>query len=342
VRVSGIYGRDSSASFPIHDFQVSLFFLWQPSLDVHNAQFTALMSSPTRTPHTALSQMEIDGLIHVLRYANSRSSNRAAAFRAFFRPTHHARTHARDLFLTIDIPAAAKLDPRQISSVALPVLDSTPSPSTAEEKLATKPVPRIRIVAPIPRHHCQIEGEDGAKELMARPVRPKFLSAISGSGPSTISSASVYSVSSQVPQGLKSRWSATTTGDVEKDDQMQIDVPQDGEGTMHLSFDYSDSNDILASPPYDSEDEDAFASLRPRFAVIGSARARISLPPMRLDKPARRVPLPTRIRGQDRYLQCPDMPVLNSSGSDTSQSTSLGPSTPVSPEWLLSASLHSD
>lgn len=289
------------------------------------------MSSPTHTPQTALSQLEIDGLIHVLRYANFRSSDRAAAFRAFFRPTHHARTHARDLFLTIDIRAAAKLDPRQISSVALPVLDSAPSPSTAEDKLATEPVPRIRIVAPVPRHHCQIEGEDGVKEVMARPVRPKFLSAISGSGPSTISSASVYSVSSQVPQGLKSRWSATTTGDVEKDDQMQVDVPQDAESKMHLSFDYSERNDIVASPPYDSDDEDAFASLRPRFAVIGSARARISLPPMRLDKPARRVPLPTRIRGQDRYRQCPDMPVLNSSGSDTSQSTSLGPSTPVSP-----------
>ncbi len=338
--MSGTYGRDSSTSPRLISF---FFFLWQPSFDVTTP---TLMSSPTRTPQTAMSQLEIDGLIHVLRHANSRSSNRAAAFRTFFRPTHHARKHARDLYLSIDIRAAAELDPRQISSVTLPVLDSAPSPSTAEEKLATQleePVTRmhaLKIVAPIPRHHCQIEGDDGVKEVMARSVRPKFLSAISGSGPRTISSASVYSVSSQVPQGLESRWSVTTIGDVEEDDQMQVDVPQDAEGKTHLSFDHNKSTDILASPSYDFEDEDAFASLRPRFAVIGSARARISLPPMRLNKPARRPPLPTRIpRRHDRRPQRPDMPVLNSSGSDTSQSSSL---TPVSPEWQPSASLHQD
>lgn len=303
------------------------------------------MSSPPGSPHTAMSPSEIIDLFHALRNANTRSSNSAAAFRRTrILPTHHARKHARELCLSIDIQAASELDQSQISSIPLPVLDSAPSP-TAEKNSANQVeghAARIcafvacKVFAPIPRYHSEIEVDNPVTEVIVRPVRPKLMCAISSSGQrNAMSPASVYSLSS-LPGGLKSRWSATTVGDAEEQDEwMQVDVPQDAESKIKISFVHkSEINDIPASPSYDFED--AFASLRPRFAVDGFARARISLPPMLLSKPARRQPMPTHIprnpNGLDRHPpRCSDMPMLNSSGSDTSQSSSLGPSTPVSP-----------
>jgi len=300
-------------------------------------------------------------LIHILRRANSHYSQLAASIRASLRPTHHARKRAQALRLTISIQAAANLDQKQISTIPLPILErvATPTPEPA-------PSPTRHIVAPVPRYASQAELNKRGNEVkrVGRPlitctVPKKPVIAVLDTA---LSSASTYSTVSMTPnsaqapaalrglnvpwQAVTSRWSATTVGDDVVEDDITEEVMV--EDSSVYSSDYDESMDLPASADSLDDVEDCpFESLRPRVAVTGSARARVSLPAhVQL-----RVPLPTRMsefkhhaRKLGSHPPRLDVPVdvaRLSWGSDissgsASSSSSNGPATPnESPKQII-------
>jgi len=76
----------------------------------------------------ALSSSQSSNLLQILRRANAHYSRIAFIIRASIHPTHHARKRAAALRLTISIQMALKLDPKQISTIPLPVLDTVVTP----------------------------------------------------------------------------------------------------------------------------------------------------------------------------------------------------------------------
>ncbi|KJA29476.1 hypothetical protein HYPSUDRAFT_522266 [Hypholoma sublateritium FD-334 SS-4] len=107
------------------------------------------MSAPPHAPAPA----PVGTLLHVLRTANRRYAELAAAVRSAQRPTHHARKRAAALKLRVSIAAARALDPRQISTLPLPVLERerTASPAPAVHTRSRGPAippPRVTVVAP--------------------------------------------------------------------------------------------------------------------------------------------------------------------------------------------------
>ena len=130
------------------------------------------------------SHTHITNILCVIRRANERYAQVAAALRHSLRPTYHARKRAQSLRLRVSIDLALKLDPKQISTVPLPIIEVvTPFPQEA---------PRIR-----PTLRCDIPQNVDQE--------------------GSLSSVSVYSKLS--PDGLvsstdllASRWSLTTLG----------------------------------------------------------------------------------------------------------------------------------
>lgn len=76
----------------------------------------------------ALSSSHSSNLLQILRRANAHYSRIALIIRASIHPTHHARKRAAALRLTISIQMALKLDPKQISTIPLPVIDTVVTP----------------------------------------------------------------------------------------------------------------------------------------------------------------------------------------------------------------------
>ena len=77
---------------------------------------------------SSLALSDFGNLLHILRRANTHYSHIASIFRMSIHPTHHARKRAAALKLTVSIQKALKLDPKQISTIPLPVLDTAHSP----------------------------------------------------------------------------------------------------------------------------------------------------------------------------------------------------------------------
>ena len=312
------------------------------------------------SPNAPLSQGKIDTIVHILRCANAHFTRVAAEHRKSFRPTQHARKHAHALQLSISVRAASKLDQRHISAVPLPILDLAPSPvsQVAREGQAPMEAPIITItevdaglpsiVAPVPRYPYR---GLPVKEIK-RPARPTLhcvipTKPVTVDVPETIVSAgSVYSsVSTRPRRGLTSRWSASTVDDVdteedeqEDDEMLEVDIPEPAQIGVKYSSGYDGSLDILVSPD-DTQEIEAFASLRPRIAVNGSARARISFPACGFQfelQPQHEAARPTRIQSQASPLELDLARQALSSGSDSSQSA--GVITPVSPRTSLHSS----
>ena len=106
----------------------------------------------------ALSSSYSSNLLEILRRANARYSRIAATLRLSIHPTHHARKRATALKLTVSIQKALKLDPKQISTIPLPVIDRAISPPTElskavvgrERELARTGRPLLKYTIPSP------------------------------------------------------------------------------------------------------------------------------------------------------------------------------------------------
>lgn len=335
-----------------------------------------MSSSTTLATPTYLAQAHVNNLLDILRRANEHYSHLAAIVRASLKPTYHAKKRAQALKLSVSIQAAKNLDQKQISTIPLPLLDRVASPVKEAPVVRTSPV---FVAAPIPRYASQAEQElkRAARPALTRAIHTySFLPSLDTTA--TQSAASRYSTISPAPasalaaarKGLNSRWSATTSGgDIMDDIQFTVEEFCDAEEAivMYIS-DYDESMDLPATPEslYSSE-ECPFEALRPRVAVTGSVRARVSVPTdamLRVPLPTRMkahvyarpqapapepVPAPRRIRHSIKVSKLPpqlDIPVglgrlswgsdmsssssrLPSSGS-ASSSPSNGPTTPVS------------
>ena len=313
------------------------------------------MSSFSASTQMSLPRAKIDTIAYILRQANAHFSQVAAECRKSFQPTRHARKHAYSLNLSISIQAASKLDQRHISAIPLPILDLAPSPvsQVAQESQVPIEAPVITVTevdaplpsmfAPVPRYPSNTlrvkEVKRPAKPILhcVIPTKPDIVDVPEN----VISSGSMYSsVSTRSRRGLTSRWSASTADDVEaEDDEMpEADVPEPVQVRVKYSSVYDGSLDILVSPDGIQELE-AFASLRPRIAVSGSARARISFPPVACDfqfglQPQHKAARSTRIPRQasPQLVEFDLARQALSSGSDSSQSSesSVDVITPVS------------
>lgn len=80
-------------------------------------------SSPTPSPSP-----NSRSFIERFREVSAIYHRRAEAFRSTLQPTSHARRRAALLNLQVDIKKAVKCDPRQVSNVPLPIIDTEPSP----------------------------------------------------------------------------------------------------------------------------------------------------------------------------------------------------------------------
>lgn len=85
------------------------------------------------TSSPALSSYHSGNLRQILRQANVDSSRIASITRISIHPTHHARKRAAALGLTISVQKALKLDPKQISTEPLPVIDKVITPMDLNE-----------------------------------------------------------------------------------------------------------------------------------------------------------------------------------------------------------------
>lgn len=193
-----------------------------------NSHTSPLSAMSTPTP---LSSTHVGALLHVLRTANRRYTELAAAVRSAQRPTHHARKRAAALKLSVSIAAARGLDPRQISAVPLPVLERERAASPAPAHMHTRsrgpaiPPPRVTVVAPMPRRALR-----GAAHLATPPprvARPGLRSAV----PQVLVVAPKTGDDEDVPP--RSHWSSSSSSGGEDDgedtdaDAPRLDVPID-------------------------------------------------------------------------------------------------------------------
>ncbi|KAJ7628059.1 hypothetical protein B0H17DRAFT_1150799 [Mycena rosella] len=118
----------------------------------------------------ALSARHFERLSSILTEANAHYSAVATAARAAIitKLVHppRARTRAQRLGLAVNTRAAAKCDPRSVSVVPLPVIDSAPSPPPAPPARRARPalrlvVPRARPDVPVPVNCGPASGSGG-------------------------------------------------------------------------------------------------------------------------------------------------------------------------------------
>ncbi|KDR68671.1 hypothetical protein GALMADRAFT_230998 [Galerina marginata CBS 339.88] len=209
------------------------------------------MSSATQE----MSRPHVSNLLYILRRANAHYSQVAAAVRNSLRPTYHARKHARSLKLKVSIEAALKLDPKQISTIPLPVIDRVVSPPPAPQFLMVKKPSR-------PTLRCDIPQNVHADEV---------LSCVSAY--SNVALTPDLSVKVDAPKVLRgqnvpwrpvtSRWSAST-------------VDEEGEGVnVVYSSDYEEGMDL----PRTADEEDiAFSPVGPLPSVTGRSPPRLQVP----------------------------------------------------------------
>ncbi|KAF9526420.1 hypothetical protein CPB83DRAFT_857780 [Crepidotus variabilis] len=284
----------------------------------------------------------------VLRRANLHCSALAKAVRAALRPTHHAKKHALALQLSVSTQAAAKLDQRQISVLPLPILDLAPSPLPAFTSHPTEASSdTIRIFAPTPIYLSEIQVNELNQEI-CRPARPSLRCVIPSPKQASlpisleiVHSPALECLSCDFGDNMKSRWSASTVGETGNSSAF---VENDAaEGGMSAFEEHQDGNPPCSSPSFiEREEDEAIASLRPRVAVSGFARSRISIP-AHLTQPRHSVGL---VITQQKLSNSPprlDVPVdlsRMSWGSDlflgphsgSSRSSSCGPVTPRTPD----------
>ncbi|KAF9489206.1 hypothetical protein BDN71DRAFT_1512353 [Pleurotus eryngii] len=88
------------------------------------------MASSRTASVSTLEDRHLANLIIILRQANYRYQQIAHNMRQTMTPTQHARLRARDLGLKLNIKAALQLDQKYVSHVPLPIISSTPVPTS--------------------------------------------------------------------------------------------------------------------------------------------------------------------------------------------------------------------
>ncbi|KAG6874146.1 hypothetical protein C0995_005564 [Termitomyces sp. Mi166 len=86
------------------------------------------MSSSSSTA-TLLQPLHIRRLMFILRRSNAHYTHVASRIRASFTPTRHAKTHAQNLGLTIDVVAAVNCPHKQVSVIPLPIIEVVTPPA---------------------------------------------------------------------------------------------------------------------------------------------------------------------------------------------------------------------
>ncbi|KAF8961011.1 hypothetical protein BDZ97DRAFT_1267434 [Flammula alnicola] len=206
------------------------------------------MSTATQHPAQVpvMSRPHVNNLLYVLRRANQRYSQLAAAVRMSLRPTHHARKRAAALHLRVSIKAARNLDQKQISVLPLPVLER-------EERVSTPPQPAA-VAAPLPLVQLSRAVVGREREMKRRSAsRPVLRCDIpqypqvqqqDGALASCVTIAIDTPVSSLVEPQVTSCWSATTSGG-----EVATEMEEDN---VVYSSDYEEGMDLDDSPTVDS------------------------------------------------------------------------------------------
>ncbi|KAF8168396.1 hypothetical protein B0H34DRAFT_57598 [Crassisporium funariophilum] len=263
------------------------------------------MSSTTSTTSpSALQACHVDNMLLILRRANEHYSRVAASVRSSIRPTYHARKRAYALRLKVSIEKALKLDPAQISTIPLPVLDRGVTHAAAGRSVTVRARPMLRCI--IPKYP-----QSGAAARLEQ--LHEILSAGSVYSTVSLTDKSSREVQCAPQRALTSRWSTVT------DNSEELEVEQEENGITYSS-DYEEGMDLAVSP--ESPDNDVY---HVQFTTAPSA------------------PVAARANGGGRRLRPRlDVPIdvsrlswgsntssgsSSGSGSDYSRS-SLGPETP--------------
>ncbi|KAJ7431518.1 hypothetical protein B0H11DRAFT_2261800 [Mycena galericulata] len=109
-----------------------------------------MSSSRSQHPRASLPPRHFERLSAILAEANKHHSAVAAAARAAKRPTHHARSRAQKLGLSVCIKLAVACDERLVSVIPLPVLDrASPEPTQAPAlPPRQRGRPTLRLIVP--------------------------------------------------------------------------------------------------------------------------------------------------------------------------------------------------
>jgi len=264
------------------------------------------MSSP------ALSSFHSANLLQILRRANAHYSHIASLFRVSIHPTHHARKRAAALGLTVSIQKALNLDPKQISTIPLPVLDRVVTPHLSKAVV-------------------------GRERELARVVRPVLKCTIPSyprSGTPSFSPMSLYHCVPLTPdspakarrgQSLTSRWSMTP---IDADSDVAQPLPEG----LAITYNADNEDMVLCSPTEAGESV--------RFSVKPTPQLNL-LPPPANDqrKVTRLLDIPVDITKPLSWVSGTDTSSPGSlSTESTSTTSSYGPATPVS--VYLAESLH--
>ncbi|KAJ7719232.1 hypothetical protein DFH07DRAFT_1009692 [Mycena maculata] len=110
-----------------------------------------MSSTRSSHPRVSLSQRHFDRLSSILMEANARYTAVASATRAAKSSTHHARTRAQKLGLEICTVRAAACPEKMVSTIPLPIIDSsesTPTPAAAPLSISQRGRPTLPLLVP--------------------------------------------------------------------------------------------------------------------------------------------------------------------------------------------------
>ncbi|TFK22049.1 hypothetical protein FA15DRAFT_52359 [Coprinopsis marcescibilis] len=116
-----------------------------------------------------------DGICESNMKANKRVSDLAAAFRASFKPTYHAKRRASDLKLAVDTKKAVNLEHRHVSAIPLPIIISDPSPQPEASSSVFRPLPPIPVAAAAVDQGAYPDVPQEVENIEDTEVNPSFL-----------------------------------------------------------------------------------------------------------------------------------------------------------------------
>jgi hypothetical protein len=213
------------------------------------------MSSP------ALSSDHSSKLLEIVRRANAHYSRIAATTRVSIHPTHHARKRAAALKLTVSIQKALKLDPKQISTIPLPVIDRVISPTDLSKAVV------------------------GRERVLARTSHPLLKCTPSPSSASVYSCVPLRPQKTHQDQCLTSRWSISP---IEADSDVAQELPEGIAVTCNPNYD----KDMLLCSPTEGGESLRFTVKLPSQLDLSPPRDSnnyLEIPPLDFTRPLRSV-----------------------------------------------------
>jgi len=243
------------------------------------------MSFSTTSKDT--SRVAINNLLYILRRANTHYSQIAATIRNSLRPTHHAKKRARSLRLSVSIDAALQLDPKQISTIPLPILElDTPYPEQALAPMEPafeishtivgreREIKRLRL----PILKCDIPEDINPGEEMLSAV--SVYSNVSSNTPASADDvhAPVVLRGQNVPwRPVTSRWSMTTVGESDEEVEAGAGYSSDYEEGLDLPISADAEFDCVVLPNRPQPMETATTGQAPKVAGLCHSQLEVPL-----------------------------------------------------------------